>query len=177
MACFARVARSAAAVELDKHYCAKLRERSASLGLEGHFHVKCSDYQKAHLDGDYVTWWQQGPLTNELVLAHLQKEQTAHRLRENATAAVLFDLSHENDIQSFESLRWRHRGAIEWLELVPFDERAMCETYQRLRPPSKFQTQYERCSRATGVFGVMALSVRKYARVDRGRAARRYRTR
>ena len=49
MACFARVAKTATAVELSPPYCAKLRERSQIVERESGrgFRVVCSDYRTA----------------------------------------------------------------------------------------------------------------------------------
>ena len=63
MDCFARVARSAVAVEMDAHYCAKLRERTHALRSQGRgsFNVSCTRYDRvapaAFQTADYVTWW------------------------------------------------------------------------------------------------------------------------
>ena len=82
MQCFARVVRSAVAIELDAKYCAALRARAASLAEELNgttYTVACEPYQSSdRLDADIVTWWEEGPhLFNAQVLAQLRRAQVS----------------------------------------------------------------------------------------------------
>ena len=91
--CFAQFATAATAVEMDEHYCMRLRSRGkpAGPGRRG-FNVSCSRYQSGTPDADVYTWWQQSPhLSNEEVLAHLCVEQQRGQVRASAWSAILFD--------------------------------------------------------------------------------------
>ena len=65
--CFAQVARLAAAVEHSKESCRTLSKRSVTLAEagRGNFSVRCDSYERAPLDADVITWWQQQPLCND----------------------------------------------------------------------------------------------------------------
>ena len=152
--CFAQVARSARAIELSKPYCEKLRSRASALGAMGKrsFSVSCSGYEQASLDADFITWWQQPPLTDERALRHLRAEQLPGRIRDGAVAVVLFDLSWHEDRASLLRLR----PLATWSEEVSFDERALCEVKLAAAPPSEREGGWK-CSRAVGKFVVLGI--------------------
>ena len=100
MGCFARIARTALAIEYDAKYCRTLRRYATRLN----YTVACSDFRLASLDADVITWWQQSPLTNEGVLQTLRDIQSRGRIRATAEALVVFDRSWRADMASFEGL-------------------------------------------------------------------------
>ena len=164
MACFARVARSAVAIELSQPYCAKLQVRAAALREQQNrgFNVSCGSYTSCRAivgatscalpeTWDYVTWWQQLPqLSNQGVLEYLREGQTTGRLRlsADAQAAMLFDLNWKVDRQSWEAL---HRQAA-WSEDVAFDEQLQCEK-------ARVYTSKKPCTRAKGVFRIAGIAI------------------
>ena len=168
IACFALVARSAVAVELMPKYCKALANRTSRANIRtGSFRIACGDYRNASLDADYITWWQQAPgLVNQALLSHLHHELLAGRIRKGASAMVLFDPSESEDVSSFEQIRSANRNsnAVEWVELVEYDERALCEERHRVKPPSKKNAKWETCDRAQGAFAVASIRLAQYAR-------------
>lgn len=164
MACFARVARSAVAIELSKSYCTKLEVRAAALREQqtGGFNVSCGSYTSCRRASasvgatscalpatwDYVTWWQQPPqLSNRGVLEFLRERKKAGKLRlpNDAQAVMLFDLHWKADRQSWKALQ----GQVAWSEEVAFDEKLQCEAAhgQKL------------CQRAKGVFRIAGIAI------------------
>ena len=77
--CFARVAKSAVAIEMDPEYCKKLKARSQELKSGGlrSYSIHCGMYQENTPDADIYTWWQQAP---HLVDAEMLDEVRAQRL-------------------------------------------------------------------------------------------------
>ena len=74
---------------------------------------------------------------------------------------------HESeDASSFEQIRSANRNsnAVEWVELVEYDERALCEERHRVKPPSKKNAKWETCDRAQGAFAVASIRLAQYAR-------------
>ena len=58
MRCFARITRSAVAIEIESRYCTELRLHSGNMtaaGLGG-FGVHCQDYRRGTPDADFYTW-------------------------------------------------------------------------------------------------------------------------
>ena len=116
------------------------------------FSVTCSGYEQASLDADFITWWQQPPLTDERALRHLRAELVRGRIRDGAVAVVLFDLSWHEDRASLLRLR----PLATWSEEVSFDERTLCETKLAAAPPSEREGGWK-CSRAVGKFVVLGI--------------------
>ena len=153
MLCFARVAKTAVAVEMEPPYCAKLRRRSLALArMSGrNFSVRCERYQESTPDADVYTWWQQVPrLSNEGVLAHLARLRRQGHVRASAEAILLFDNSHGPDVASLRRLRRHFR----WFFVVRFDEHALC---LRLLPPGHKDRRW--CFRAKGTFTVGSVPI------------------
>lgn len=169
MACFARVAATASAVEPDERNCARLRDRAASLWRQGGrgFQVFCEGYQQLQIppEAEVFTWWQDEPdLSNFAVLGWLREAYAARRLREDAEAIVLFDLAYTGDVASWANLTadgvpWT------WTELVTFDESMGCR--EKLQRPNL-------CRRAVGTFRVASVLV-SALRASRTPGARRTR--
>jgi len=131
MACFARAAKSAVAVEMDADYCRKLEQRALAIG-DGRaaFTVRCDRYQSLALDADVFTWWQQSPhLKNLQVLQHLRRQLDARVVRPEAVAIVLFEVGFPDDMRSF----YRLRNLSKWEMSVAFDETALCKRKLRQR--------------------------------------------
>lgn len=148
MACFAQVAKSAIAVEMDPPACKNLAERSRLLGEKGNrtFAIECQAYQKLTLDADVFTWWQQEPvLKNFEVLSHLRRQQVAGGIRQSAMAILLFENGFEEDMRSLRTLR----NISSWEEEVPFDETKLCKQMYRTK-------QWFR-KRASGSYTVLGL--------------------
>ena len=134
MACFARAARKAVAIEMDTEYCKKLEQRARAIGdwLRAAFSVRCDRYQALRLnDADVFTWWQQWPhLKNEEVLKHLHQQQEAQSIRPDAVAIVLFEVGFPQDMRSYDAVR----NFSSWSETVQFDERALSRKRMRRKP-------------------------------------------
>ena len=126
MVCFARVARSAMAIEMDPKYCKRLEQRAKpTMFAKPTFTIMCDNYQKHSLDAEVFTWWQQLPeLKNEEVLQHLRGQQEAGSIRADAEAILLFELGYPDDMRSYHVLR----NLTRWSETVRFDEMALCKT-------------------------------------------------
>ena len=125
MMCFASAARSASAIEIMDKYCKILEARMHQASRK--FNVQCLDFKKARLDADYITWWQQIPITNELVLFTLKQLHDTGEIRPNATALLLFDEKWPGDMSSLNLLE---KSPLEMLvSTVDFDEQAACNKY------------------------------------------------
>ena len=149
MACFAQVAKTAVAVEMDEKACKKLEKRSQTLGSRGNrtFSIRCERYQSLELDADVFTWWQQEPhLKNAEVLRHLKRQQLGGKIRASAQAILLFENGYGEDMRSFAY--WRNSSA--WIEEVPFDEQKLCRMHYR-------QPWFRK--RAKGYYHVMGLRI------------------
>lgn len=162
MACFARTARQATALEIEPVYCKKLQERAdaqASLaGLHGHFNVSCQPYQTACPDADVYTWWEQLPhLKNKVALSHLAGLCSAGKIRRSAEAIVIFDTSWREDMGTLASIK-RHATL---LRRVEYDEQVTCRTLYAER----LSTKPTFCRRARGAFVVARIPLAKYPRV------------
>ena len=149
MGCFARIARTALAIEYDAKYCRTLRRCATRLN----YTVACSDFRLASLDADVITWWQQSPLTNEGVLQTLRDIQSRGRIRATAEALVVFDRSWRADMASFEGLC----GIASWSQEIPFDETSLCQ-----HKMASSHHPSETCARAAGTFILMAVPVERY---------------
>ena len=127
IACFARAASSAVAIEMDPTYCKRLEDRARVASADGRpmFTVRCGRYQEVAMDdAEVFTWWQQLPdLANVALLRHLRQQQLAQAIRPDAVAIVLFEHGFPDDAHSFQALR----NFSSWSEVVPFDERALCK--------------------------------------------------
>ena len=120
MNCFAQVARSAVAIEVDPRPCELLRKRAKSLVARGRgkYSVVCDTYQNSAIDADVYTWWREHPLTNEGILRDLQRLQQRGQLRAGARAYPLFDHKWPSDMASWASLQ----PSATWHANVSFDE-------------------------------------------------------
>lgn len=149
--CFAQRARSAVAVEMDPEYCEVLRQRAGA--ARGLFRVGCDAYQNCTPDADYYTWWQDtNNLGDELLLAHLRKQQRLGRIRPSAQAVLVFDLKWPADKASLESLRPLASST----RLVRHDERQLCRS---------LGLNYGMCAaRASGTFMLATIPIVRYPR-------------
>ena len=154
MACFARVAMHAKAVEIDEEACHKLHNRSIALGREiggtpeEAFSVICGGYSQLHarprrrppwwqfpslwwrdpLDADIVTWWQNPAKTPGLSFENtdvLRVLSAKQRLGTIRSSAVAVFLFDAKYKPDAIDLR-RYRPAAEWHIAVHFDEFATC---------------------------------------------------
>ena len=148
--CFARIAASTAAVEYDDDYCTKLQLRAdlEKVPVE----VQCKDYKKAQLDADFITWWQQAPMTNEGILSVLKEQQCLGNIRLTAEAIVIFDHSWLGDIQDLDKLQ----PLFSWEKQVEFDERERCHSTQLQIERSEAGFK---CDRAQGLFTVARIKI------------------
>ena len=159
MACFSQVARTAVAIELDKHYCTKLVARAAKLSrtVRKSFNVSCQDYRSGPIpDGDLYTWWQQPPnLKNNHVLRVLRQRQLEGQIRSSAEVAIVFDRSYRADMGSYRSYmrkRWLH-----WSEDVQVDENSLC--YNRTKSQKLSATPVHLCRRARGTYTIAGMNL------------------
>lgn len=147
MMCFARVARSATAIELQSSYCAKLRARSAELkeATGSSFEVFCKDYHHQTMpDADVYTWWQQGrSLSNLGILQVLRRKQEAGLIRQSAQFAFVVDYKWERDRSSWNYVK--SQGWADWEHHLHANEFKLCQT----------KCKYKQCGRAVGKFAVV----------------------
>ena len=155
MACFARVAMHAKAVEIDEEACHKLHNRSIALGREiggtpeEAFSVICGGYSRLHargprrrppwwqfpslwwrdpLDADIVTWWQNPAKNPGLSFENtdvLRELSAMQRLGTIRSSAVAVFLFDAKYKPDVIDLR-RYQPAAEWHTRVHFDEFATC---------------------------------------------------
>ena len=185
MACFARVARKAVAVELDVPYCRKLEQRAAELqwGRGYTFNVICKDYRATDgLDADYFLWWQQPPhLINEQVLHSLHALLKRGQIRQTAVAVMIFDpKGFGGDHRDFR--RYRPRAA--WVKELKVDELGLCKRLycsntkgasprQRRTPRAKYlRATCRECGRARHTFIAMGLPLINASNASLGPSAR-----
>lgn len=150
--CFARTALSMSAVEFDEVYCRKLKHRAHSERIS--LNVQCEDYRLANLDADYVTWWQQKPLTNEGMLRVLKRQHCSGLVRQDLEAIVIFDHSWPNDTRDLQRL---HRF-FNWRKTVWFNETRVCE-HGKDQVMEKKESGFV-CDRASGWFTVAKISIK-----------------
>lgn len=154
MACFAQFASLASAIEYDKKYCKKLEERSTGGRLQ--FEVQCQDFNVADLDADFITWWQQYPLTNVAALARLKQLMCAGKLRPNAEAILIFDTKWPRDMEDFLELK----QYFSWHKEAQFDELALCERVLASGNEVSQETGFS-CDRSQGKFIAAGILVAK----------------
>jgi len=166
MMCFAQTARTATAVEIEHEYCEILRRRSSNLRRrgEGNFSVVCQDFKRAKLDADVFTWWEQPPhLTNVDAVIHLRREVQRGRIRQNAQAVVLFDMSWRDDVTSLQKLIEQTA----WTYNVNFDEESLCQRKEAalIRAGKRRKDSSESCERAKGRFIVAGIPLLRLPRL------------
>ena len=150
MACYARQARHAVAVELAPSYCRQLETRAAALQVTGNnrtFEVICADYRSerawSRLDADVIVWWQQAPeLTNLQVLGVLRKAQLHGVVRSTAVAMFGVDGSFAADRESLRSLQER-RWVVDALN-ISFNE----VSNRPARAAERARTRHTTCAHA-----------------------------
>lgn len=146
MACFAKFASSASAIEYDKKYCEELELRASREKIR--FGVQCQDFNLADLDADFITWWQQQPLTNNVALARLKQLQCSGKVRSTAEAILVFDTKWSRDMDDFLSLK----QSFSWYEEVHFNERDVCENFKRKSTAEASKETGFSCARSEGKF-------------------------
>ena len=158
MNCFAQVARSAVAIEVDPRPCELLRKRAKALVARGRgkYSVVCDTYQNSAIDADVYTWWREHPLTNEGILRDLQRLQQRGQLRAGARAYPLFDHKWPSDMASWARLQ----PSATWHRNVSFNE---------CMGPSTKRRPWERC---TGRFTVAEIPIAQWNDRWNGTAAR-----
>ena len=163
MNCFAQVARSAVAIEVDPRPCELLRKRAKALVTRGRgkYSVVCDTYQNSAIDADVYTWWREHPLTNEGILRDLQRLQQRGQLRTGARAYPLFDHKWPSDMASWASLQ----PSATWHANVSFNE-CMGSSWAAVRSsvsgslwPSTKRRPWERC---TGWFTVAEIPIAQW---------------
>ena len=152
MSCFSKFASSASAIEYKKRYCFELEKRAKLNSDPPAWTVKCEDaLASTDLDADYITWWQQKPLTNHAVLTKLKEEQCTGRIRQTAKALLVFDEKWGPDMRDFE----HYKGTFRRQERVKFDEHEAC-TNDRLKKSTK---EFIDCERSHGYFRVGVIPI------------------
>ena len=160
MACFARVAASAAAYEISPKYCTHLRELSARLAADhgANFTIHCADYRRhSGLDADVITWWAEEPVLKNLnVLRALKGQMKLGRLRASAQAVMIFDPRWPPDLRDYRMLlEGTHAAKPSWTEDVQVEEGALC----RASSDARLRKRRSLCNRASGVFHVVGLPI------------------
>lgn len=157
MNCFARVAKSAIALEADRKQCGSLWVRARALNAErlGNYSVLCALFPWVAPDADVFHWWQEEPhLTNLEALMALRRLQEQGRIRGGAQAVLLFENGLAVDEESWPQLqRW-----VAWSEEVDFDETALCMGNQLHKLIT--QIAYKgvlSCRRAKGTFKIVGI--------------------
>ena len=145
MACFAKFASSASAIEYDRKYCEELERRAAREGVQ--FDVQCQDFNLADLDADFITWWQQQPLTNLAALARLKQLRCSGKIRSTAEAILVFDMKWSRDMNDFHELI----HFFSWYQEIVFDELDLCETFRLTGKDGSKESGFS-CQRAAGKF-------------------------
>lgn len=152
MTCFAKFAGSASAVEYDEKYCKKLERRATRERVP--FEIQCQDFNLADLDADFITWWQQHPLTNLATLARLKQLKCLGKVRPSAEAIPIFDMQWPRDMEDFLELKpW-----FSWHEEVQFDEFDLCEKFKARGDEGSEETGFS-CERSHGKFIVAGIPV------------------
>jgi len=152
MSCFARAATKASAVEVNQKYCDLLEERKRIEKLA--FDIQCSDYTLAQLDADFITWWQQAPMTNQGVLENLRCLQQQGGIRIRAQAVLVFDTQWRTDMASFQSLK----KLIKWKQEVNYDEFTQCEKFKLMQSIKSVESGFT-CERSVGRFIVAGINI------------------
>ena len=150
MMCFAQIARSALAIEMDPTQCADLQRRSETLTTTTGrtFTLLCTRYQAVpNFDADYFTWWM-GPPLNSVALDELRLRHLAGTIRKHAVAIALFDQQDASDLKSWQALR----NLSHWSVEVEFDERNLTRKLAARKPWF--------LPRANGTFRVAGFRVR-----------------
>jgi len=154
VACYAQVAASATAVEVDPGACLYLKRRSASLRANGSdtFEVVCEDYRanKALLDADVYTWWQEPPL-----LDNLEVLWTLRFTARPALALLAFDPQYHPDMADLHILQGANMT--DWVQSVGYDEYTACI----VSDDKDLSRDRRLCSRARGVFHLAAVAVKR----------------
>ena len=163
MNCFAQVARSAVAIEVDPRPCELLRKRAKSLVARGRgkYSVVCDTYQHSAIDADVYTWWREHPLTNEGILRDLQRLQQRGQLRAGARAYPLFDHKWPSDMASWASLQ----PSATWHANVSFDEcigSSWAAARSSMRGPLLPSTQRRSGGRCMGWFTVAEIPIAQW---------------
>lgn len=177
MACFASVARSATAIEVEAHSCVLLRERALSLALRGErsLEVECDTYKNVLPDADAYTWWRESPLTNEGILAELHARQRQGRIRADAVAYPLFDHKWDSDMRSWAALQdfaaWHHNVSFDECAESRWENLGWLGRLRRLVGYVLFPSTrdyYMRGGRCRGMFTVAAFRVSELAGLTLG---------
>ena len=107
VACWAHFAKTVTAVEMDKRYCQRLRERQSAAGAAA-FDVVCSPFpsgwsaHSAWSQTDVFTWWVGGDGNKKLLK---QLTNSSSRFAAHAEAVILFDTRYNIDLLSWNALR------------------------------------------------------------------------
>lgn len=159
--CFAQVARSAVAFEMDGFHCRTLFERSRDMASQRGvtFSVACTDYSAVHsLDADVITWWADEPsLQNRAVLAALRTMLNSGRVRPTATAILVFDPKWPQDACDFDAFRMGL--AYSFTEEVTVDESVSCLSIMASKERKLSRHTKRLCARANGTWHVMGIPV------------------
>lgn len=147
MSCFASFAYRASAVEIVDKYCVILEERKARESRN--FEVQCVDFKEANLDADYITWWQQAPITNTYVLRTLRDKLLNGKIRRTASALLLFDEKWPKDMKSLVELS--NMPINMSTTAVKFDEEVACREYARKLGVGSSESGFD-CTRSFGRF-------------------------
>jgi hypothetical protein len=156
MNCFARVAKSAVAVEPDEKECAALEIRAEELRSKGlgSFEVLCGGFPDVWRDADIFTWWQDlgwREWRNWRILLHLRRLQDSGLVRKNAQALFIFD-----PMLPLDRMSWYHLEKLFTMsKRVQFDEKDDC--FRRAAwPDEPFSCE----ARGKGSFLIAAIPIR-----------------
>jgi len=123
--CFAQIAKSVVAIEMNADLCPVLAHRQGLLRAQGlgSFEVICSSYDKATFDADvFITWAEVGSLHDDNVLQYLKRLQDSGLIRKSAEIVLLFDPALPTDRLSWQ----KYHKLFAWREARRYAEEEEC---------------------------------------------------
>ena len=166
MECYARVARHAVAIEIDRSYCPTLMTRSAQMQRlktgHGHGHrnftVRCESYEATPMavfeHADYVEGWMGLTEVNVQILRFLSSH--SDRLRPHFEALILHDHDEGNDQISLALLK----PFATWHEVVAATPLECARCHHAMKSGILRPSEWVNCGRATMKVHILGFRIR-----------------
>ena len=166
MECYARVARHAVAIEIDRSYCRMLMTRSAQMQRlktgHGHGHrnftVRCESYEATPMavfeHADYVEGWMGLTEVNVQILRFLSSH--SDRLRPHFEALILHDHDEGNDQISLALLK----PFATWHEVVAATPLECARCHHAMKSGILRPSEWVNCGRATMKVHILGFRIR-----------------